>query len=240
MKRHQFKKAFTLIELLVVISIIGLLIAILLPALQKARVAGRAAQCLSGERQMITTLKAYLGDYKNQYPVANPAPGNDKFNNNRWESLLALSYDMGKQIFYCPEDKGRKISDWDDSGDRYISYGYNIMALGFNRGTGENPFTNAAQTEFSARDDQILKPGNTLAIVDSYRSSYTNNAGYYVVVPKTSLWSDFLPSTRHDGGNAVFVDGHAKRLQAEVLTQQDRFDTGIADINNYDLWSPIH
>ncbi|HAI14054.1 MAG TPA: hypothetical protein DCM28_20280 [Phycisphaerales bacterium] len=240
MKTRTYKQAFTLIELLVVISIIGLLVAILLPALQKARVAGRAAQCLSGERQMIISLKAYLADFKNQYPVANPAPGSDKFNNNRWESLLALSYNMGKQIFYCPEDNGRKLSDWEDSGDRYISYGYNIMGLGYNRGGGENPFTNQSQTQFSARDDQIIKPGNTMAITDSYRPSFTNNGGYYVVVPKSSLWGDFLPSTRHDGGNGVFIDGHAKRMQSVELTQQDRFDTGIADINNFDLWSPIH
>lgn len=230
--------AFTLIELLVVISIISLLIAILLPALQKARMAGRATQCLSAQRQITLTLNAYLGDYKNQFPVANPT---DPL--HRWQALMAETYNMGWNIMYCPEDIKRKVTDY-KTDNRYMSYGYNIEGLGFNGGANKNPFTGISQTEFSARLDQINKPGSTLTTVDAYKPQTTSasdqkDRGYYVSVPNSVMWSDFLPRARHDGVNVTFVDGHAKRMiYADVVIQDN--PTAPVDINKYKIWSPVY
>jgi prepilin-type N-terminal cleavage/methylation domain-containing protein/prepilin-type processing-associated H-X9-DG protein len=62
------KKAFTLIELLVVIAIIALLMAILLPTLQRARKQAKAAACQVNLRQWATTLALYVEDNEGRLP----------------------------------------------------------------------------------------------------------------------------------------------------------------------------
>lgn len=59
---------FTLIELLVVVSIIALLIAILLPALQRVRKQAKAVVCLTNLRQWGTVLDIYLQDHNGRFP----------------------------------------------------------------------------------------------------------------------------------------------------------------------------
>jgi prepilin-type N-terminal cleavage/methylation domain-containing protein len=65
---HLRRRGFTLVELLVVIAIIGVLVALLLPAIQSAREAGRRTQCLNNLRNIGLAFANHL-DVHGQYPT---------------------------------------------------------------------------------------------------------------------------------------------------------------------------
>ena len=70
--RRRDRLAFTLIELLVVITIIAVLTALLMPALQSARERAQASVCTAHEKQAGAAFAAYLNDHQGYYPYIGP------------------------------------------------------------------------------------------------------------------------------------------------------------------------
>lgn len=82
MASRKEPRGFTLVELLVVIGIIALLISILLPSLQKARVQAKRLQCMNNERQLLSALLMYTNDNGGYFPCDVTAGGGQGYIDN--------------------------------------------------------------------------------------------------------------------------------------------------------------
>jgi len=113
MQRHR---AFTLIELLVVIAIIGILAAMLLPALARSKESGRQTACASNLRQLALAAFFYASDYEGLLPVRSQM--------NRWPARLQSGY-QNPGVLLCPSerlpaDAGGTVSDPDAAPRSYV------------------------------------------------------------------------------------------------------------------------
>jgi prepilin-type N-terminal cleavage/methylation domain-containing protein/prepilin-type processing-associated H-X9-DG protein len=122
------KRGFTLIELLVVIAIIGLLMSIMIPALQGARRYAKTVVCQSNLRQWGLILEAYTSGNNGLFFGGVVGSGWDD-----WIEILRPSYGNKGKITFCPQadktaDNGGQgvYAAWQDSeGPDSGSYGLN-------------------------------------------------------------------------------------------------------------------
>lgn len=94
---------FTLVELLVVIAIIALLMGVLLPALQKARVQAKKIVCANNLKQIFVGMNIFANDNGGQLPLKGPVNWPWDISYSTTDFIIRVNADKeAKSAFYCP------------------------------------------------------------------------------------------------------------------------------------------
>lgn len=211
----MLRKAFTLVELLVVIAIIGLLVMLLLPAVQSARAAARRMECTNNMRQIGLGLINYAGTRQGDLPEVT---GHGVADTGAWIYTLGPFLEQVDEIRICPEDPlgpDRLLN----KNTSYVLNAYITLSIpGAIRNIEKMPATTRTVMAFEA--------------TERVHHDHTHSDSWFD--PK-SIASDYQKGTRkvydavagevavdrHPGGvaNYLFADSHVQTISAASISE---------------------
>ena len=239
--QSQEVAAFTLIEMMVVIGVIGVLTALLLPVLSKARDRARTVSCANDLKQLQTSWHLYASENSDVLPPNNFVLDSDDFpvaNGPSWcpdrarededtkalESGALFPYVRSVDVYHCPADRSTVVTLGGEALSRLRNRSYN-MSQSVNGGpvfSDEEGFITNTPSVKKLAEIRRPPPSDLFVFIDEHAD--TLHDAHFGNPPVGSAffsayqgrWSD-MPADRHSQGcNVSFADGHVERWAWKV------------------------
>lgn len=207
------RDGFSLVELLVVIAIIGILAALLLPALSRAREGAKRSSCANNLRQLHIAFSLYLLENNDTYPAAQD-PYNPKYwfwMGRGWREKIETYVPRGGEgetgVFLCPSDP-RSEEKYDSTSYAYsMAFYHSPEQIDAMTSPADN-YKNAVPT-IPQQSSQVRWPSRKILLGEWYanHTAFTGDKGWF-----------------GKGGKRLylFADGHVEYLDAsEIIPAND-------------------
>jgi prepilin-type N-terminal cleavage/methylation domain-containing protein/prepilin-type processing-associated H-X9-DG protein len=240
---------FTLVELLVVLAVIGILAALLLPALAQGRARAQASACANSLRQLGLAFQLYLHDNAEIFPTSAPQSGlgaqpedwvwwqvaadpsgNFTMRNPGQGSVIQHFGTYNPRYLRCPADRNAEAREvlWKSNpGTEQYFYSYSL-----------NAHSDSGMASFISRDralillnkrDKIRNPVAKIMLAEE-KGAVNDGPGTAVIDDGRWLPPGYPLTSRHGGrANVTMADGHVESVPFDHadMKHPERYDPGL-------------